>query len=155
MKKVIGRREKINLPDWDLWGISGKVDTGAYTSSIHSEYAEMIKKGDKSYLRFTVLDRRHPKYTGNVIETDDFTVKSVKNSFGEAQNRYQIVTTIELFGEKFDTEFTLSDRSRMRNQILLGRKTLRGRFIVDVDLTDQSKKMAKLASNRQLGKSGG
>ena len=149
MKKIIGRREKISLPAWGISGISGKVDTGAYTSSIHSTYAEMVETEGNRRLRFTVLYPKNPKYTGRILETEHFSVKSVKNSFGQAENRYQVFTVIELFGEKFDAAFTLSDRSKMRNQVLLGRKLLKGRFTVDVDLTNQSLKTLKISQEKK------
>ncbi|MCC5939686.1 MAG: ATP-dependent zinc protease [Lunatimonas sp.] len=148
MKRVIGRREKISLPEWGISGISGKVDTGAYTSSIHSVFSEMVEVDGNRRLRFTVLDPKNPKYTGKILETEHFSVKSVKNSFGQAENRYHVLTTIELFGEKFEAAFTLSDRSKMRNQVLLGRKLLRGRFVVDVDLINQSLKALKTSQNK-------
>ncbi|WP_209329579.1 ATP-dependent zinc protease family protein [Lunatimonas salinarum] len=149
MKKTVGRREKISLPEWGISGISGKVDTGAYTSSIHSTFAEMVDIAGGSKLRFTVLDPKNPRYTGKVIETDTFSVKSVKNSFGQAEVRYQVFTTVELFGERFEASFTLSDRSKMRNQVLLGRKLLKGRFVVDVELTNQSLKALKTSKNKK------
>ena len=52
---------------------------------------------------------------------------------GEVQERYVIRAVVRLFGEDFETEFSLSDRSDMRYPVLLGRSLLRqGRFVVDV-----------------------
>jgi hypothetical protein len=48
-----------------------------------------------------------------------------------------------MFDVEFDAEFTLTDRSKMRNPILLGRKILIGRFIVDVQEVNLSKKSLK------------
>lgn len=144
MKQIIGRKEKINLPEWDLKMIPAKIDTGAYTSSIHSDFAkeEKDEMGNK-VLTFTLLPNTHKKYSGKLIRTTDYTTKKVKNSFGQAEDRFKITTKVKLFGEEFDAEFTLSNRTNMRNPILLGRKILQGRFIVDVDLTYQSQKSAK------------
>ncbi|WP_373497348.1 RimK/LysX family protein, partial [Aquiflexum sp.] len=69
--------------------------------------------------------------------------KKVKNSFGQAEVRYKVSTKVIMFGVEFEAEFTLTDRSKMRNPILLGRKILIGRFIVDVQEVNLSKKSLK------------
>ena len=113
-KKIIGRKEKISLPDLGLKLVWAKVDTGAYTSSVH---AENIR-----------LENRE----GKEVVVENFREKKVKNSFGHAETRFLIITKMILAGETFDAEVTLTDRSSMKNAILLGRKTLRNRFLVDV-----------------------
>ncbi|AGA78007.1 ATP-dependent zinc protease family protein [Echinicola vietnamensis] len=139
-KHVIGRREKISLPDWGLKMISAKVDTGAYTNAIHCEWVEEKVENGQELLVFKLLEPEHRLYTGKVIKTKKYTQKKVKNSFGNAELRYKVTTRVIMFDKAFDVEFTLSDRSKMRNAILLGRKMLRGRFLVDVDQTNLSKK---------------
>ncbi|WP_332911449.1 RimK/LysX family protein [Algoriphagus boritolerans] len=67
----------------------------------------------------------------------------MKNSFGQAEVRYLIVTKIKIAGETFSAEFTLSDRSNMKNSILLGRKILRDKFLVDVNKVNLSKAYRK------------
>jgi hypothetical protein len=52
--------------------------------------------------------------------------------------RYVIKTKVTLFGKTFKTEFSLADRQQMRYPVLLGRKLLRNRFIVDVSLENVS-----------------
>jgi hypothetical protein len=54
-----------------------------------------------------------------------------------------IETTFELAGEIYSAEFTLSDRSSMRNAILLGRKILRNRFLVDVSKVNLARQYRK------------
>ena len=149
MKQIIGRKEKISLHEWGLKMVTAKIDTGAYTSAIHSDFAQEERDdlGNK-VLTFTILPQSHRKYSGKIIRTTDYTTKKVKNSFGQAEDRYKIMTKITLFGEEFEAAFTLSDRSDMKNPILLGRKLLKGRYMVDVDLTYQSQKAAKTISKR-------
>lgn len=149
MKQVVGRKERISLPEWGLKLVAAKIDTGAYTSAIHSGFAkeETDDMGNK-VLTFTVLSDLHKKYSGQIIRTTDYTTKKVKNSFGQAEDRYKIMTKVIFFGEEFEAEFTLSDRTNMRNSILLGRKFLKGRYVVDVDLTYQSQKTVKTNPKR-------
>ncbi|MFC4873097.1 ATP-dependent zinc protease [Negadavirga shengliensis] len=133
MKRIIGRKEKISFPEWNIQEITAKVDTGAYNGAIHSMYAEeMIENGEK-VLYFQILDPRHPFFKDKKLRTGRYTVKKVKNSFGHMEKRFLIKTTISIFGEEFEAGFTLSDRSEMKNAVLLGRRVLKGRFLVDVD----------------------
>ncbi|WP_425636081.1 ATP-dependent zinc protease [Algoriphagus yeomjeoni] len=131
-QKIIGRKEKISLPKLGLNLVWAKVDTGAYTSSIHAENLEVVEENGKRILRFHPLLPGHKSYTGEMVTFEHFREKKVKNSFGHAEVRYLIETTFELAGESYSAEFTLSDRSSMRNAILLGRKILKNRFLVDV-----------------------
>ncbi|MDG1276889.1 MAG: RimK/LysX family protein [Algoriphagus sp.] len=144
-KKIIGRKEKISLPDLDLKLVWAKVDTGAYTSSIHAENIHVEEIEGKRVLKFQALMEGHHAFTGKIVTFDEFTEKKVKNSFGHAEVRYMIVTTIKIADETFAAEFTLSDRSSMRNAILLGRKTLKKRFLVDVDHTNLARSYRKKA----------
>jgi hypothetical protein len=140
MKKIIGRREKIHLPEWGLRYVTAKTDTGAYTSAIHCEFSEEIIENSVPVLYFKVLSPKHKKFKNKLIRTEYFTEKVVKNSFGQAEVRYKVNTKVVMFGEEFDAEFTLTDRSKMKIPILIGRKLLRGKFLVDVDSINLSKK---------------
>jgi hypothetical protein len=141
--KTIGRKEKISLPDWGLMDLTAKIDTGAYTSSIHCEFWEERLEKEVPMLYFKILDPSHKKYNGRLLYTRSFTQKKVKNSFGQEELRYKVSTKVLMFGEEFEAEFTLTDRSKMRIPILLGRKMLTGRFVVDVKEINLSKKFKK------------
>lgn len=120
------------MPELGLRLVWAKVDTGAYTSSVHAEdIREEIIEG-KKVLTFQVLLPGHKGFTGEKITFEKYREKKVKNSFGQVENRYLIETEMEMAGEKFTAEITLTDRSSMKNAILLGRKIIRDRFLVDV-----------------------
>ena len=89
-------------------------------------------------ITFRLIDPSHEAYNGKEFRTDNFKKKKVKSSFGHTEYRYVIKSKIVLFGKEFETDFTLADRLRMRYPILLGRKLLRRRFIVDVSRKDLS-----------------
>ena len=143
MKKIIGRRERITLPEWGLKNVTGKIDTGAYTSSIHCDFVEEKEEDGKKILFCKILEPSDKKYNGKLLRSENYSQKKVKNSFGQAEVRYKVSTKVIMFGVEFDAEFTLTDRSKMRNPILLGRKMLTGRFIVDVQEVNLSKKSLK------------
>nr|WP_293834347.1 RimK/LysX family protein [uncultured Arsenicibacter sp.] len=135
-KQLIGTTDLVDFPDLGLCDVPAKVDTGAFTSALHCKEVEVIQDGTKTRLSFYIIDPSHP--LPKRIYSDNFTRKMVRNSFGHAEMRYVIKTKIVLFGRIIKTEFTLADRERMRNPVLLGRKLLRNRFIVDVSLKNLS-----------------
>jgi len=131
-KDIIGRSDKVDLPDLDLFELDAKVDTGAYTSAIHYHHAEVIERENERVLHFTLLDPKHPNYNDKSFYFKDFDERIIKNSFGDSEKRYIIKTVVQLFGKNFETELSLSDRGNLKFPILLGRKLLRKGFIVDV-----------------------
>lgn len=141
-RKTIGRVDKIDLPDLDVWDITAKVDTGAFTCSIHCAEIQEIEKDGKRWISFLIPESEQLD-SFKRYQSDRFTQRLVKSSSGHTENRYVIKTTLRLFGEDLTAEFTLSDRSSMRYPLLLGRKVLQGRFVVDVAKTNQSYKTKK------------
>lgn len=128
IKKTIGRIDKVDLPDLGIATAKAKIDTGAYTSSIH---CKKIKVKDE-VLSFYLPIEIQGKSVIKKFQTKLFTQKTIKSSNGKSETRYIIKTRIVLFGKSYLTDFSLSDRSLMKNPILLGRKLLKDRFIVDV-----------------------
>lgn len=134
MKKTIGRIDKADFPLFELYEIAVKIDTGAYTSSIHCK--NVIE--EKGLLKCNFLDEEHPDYDGREIVFKDYDMAQVKSSNGLVQTRYKIKTKIILFGEEYDIFLTLSDREEMKFPVLLGRTFLSKNFIVDTSLTNIS-----------------
>lgn len=133
-KNIIGRKEKVDLPLLNLSQISARVDTGAFTSSIHCSF---IQKIEPHKVECIFLDESHPKYTGKKYIFDVIKKVKVKSSNGQSESRYVIQTSMTLLGQTHDVLFTLADRKGMNNPILLGRQFLSHKFIVDVDLKNQ------------------
>ena len=133
-KKVIGRFDKADFPLLNLENIAIKIDTGAYTSSIHCENMEEID--DRLVCKF--LDEEHPLYNGKEFIFKDYDIVFVRSSNGIIQKRYQVESTIKLFNKIFKISLTLSARQEMRFPVLIGRKFLTKKFIVDTELTDVS-----------------
>jgi hypothetical protein len=134
--KILGRSDRVDLPGLGLSNIQAKIDTGAYTCSLHCSFVS-VKEG---VLQFVLLDSEHPEFTGMKFYFKHFTQREIKNSFGEAELRYVIKTTITIYGITIRAEFSLSDRDKLRFPVLLGRKILRKRFLIDVTEKDLSYK---------------
>lgn len=125
---MLGRYDRVDLPDLGLKNIHAKIDTGAYTSSLHCKRADVVN----GTLEFVLLDEEHPEFTGMTFKTSRFEEKDIKNSFGEVERRFVIQTRIRIHGEDIDAHFSLSNRGSLKFPILIGRKILRGRFVIDV-----------------------
>lgn len=129
--KVIGRLEPIDFPEWDLFGIEAKIDTGAYTSSLHCHHIEAIEKDGKPYVKFNLLDPSHEIYNDKLFKLPIYKTKKIKSSNGSTEKRYIIRTVAHISGKELNIELSLTDRSEMRYPVLIGRKLLNGHFLVD------------------------
>lgn len=144
-KRIIGRRDKVDMPGLHLTDMDVKIDTGAYGNALHCHMMEEIVDGRVKKLRFKVLDPSHPEYKELFFYSEEYRRKKVKNSGGKAELRYAIKTTILLFGKTYITEFSLTNRKKMRHPILIGRKFLSGKFLVDVKVKNVSYIMKTLS----------
>lgn len=143
-KITIGRKDKANFPKLALKNIDIKMDTGAYTSAIHCHQIEKKEKEGKEVLVFKLLDPSHTQYQNREIVVEHYKEKNIKNSFGSSEKRFIIKTDIVLFDEKYTIELSLSERGEMRFPILIGRRFLMGKFIVDPSKYDLSNKKKKI-----------
>jgi hypothetical protein len=132
--QILGRYDRVDLPELGLSNIHAKVDTGAYTCSLHCHRAEIVE----GKLEFILLDEEHPEFTGMKFIFDKFEKRDIKNSFGEVEKRFVIRTDITIFEEVISTEFSLSNRGSLKFPILIGRKILRDRFLINVKMKNLS-----------------
>jgi hypothetical protein len=128
MQKILGRYDRVDLPQMGLYNIHAKIDTGAYTCSLHCFKAEVVD----GRLEFILLDEEHPEFTGMKFVVDKFEERHIRNSFGDMERRFVIITSIKIFNEEIIAEFSLSNRGSLKFPILIGRKILRDRFLIDV-----------------------
>jgi len=132
IKTVIGRTEKVDFPELNLFNIPAKIDTGAYTSSLHCHDIHEENK----VLHFKLVDSSHKEYNYKDHQFTEYFQKKIKNSFGEMEVRYTIKTLVRIGNKRIRTKITLSDRGSMKYPVLIGRSLLKNHFIVDVGLTD-------------------
>lgn len=131
-KRIIGRRELVDFPELGLFRITAKIDTGAYTSALHCHDIEVKNIDGINTLCFKLLDPSLPEYNEQEQRFTKFHEKEIKNSFGDFEKRFVIRTKIKIAKKIISTGISLTDRGNMRYPVLLGRKLLRNRFIVDV-----------------------
>lgn len=143
-KKRLGRSDKLDLPELGLFNIDSKIDTGAYSCSIHCSNIEVTERDGKKVLHFILLDPTHPAYNNKSFYFGNYREKTIKNSFGQAEKRFVINTPVVIYNKVYHTEFSLSNRGNLRFPILLGRKLLKKGFLADVSKINLSfKKKSK------------
>lgn len=128
-KVIIGRSEILSFLDHEIEKVPAKTDTGAYRSAVH---AENISVNTNGTLSFDLLGN-HP-VCGTMarrVTTDEYKSVWVANSFGHREQRYEVKLKVKLGPKIFQARFTLADRSKKIYPILLGRKLLNHRFLVD------------------------
>ena len=130
-KATIGRIENINFSN-DMSNVLAKIDSGAYRSSV---WASNIHEKN-GVLYFCLLGPKSPKYTGKLFSTKNYKLIEVENSFGHKQERYSVFLGIKIAGKRVKSNFTLANRGMKTYPVLIGRKLLRNRFIVDVSIGD-------------------
>ena len=136
MKKTIGRTDRASFPDLGLTDIPIKIDTGAYTSSIHCNNLKV----ENNVLYADFYDENLPRSKPKTVSFTDFATKKVKSSNGVDQNRFKINSNVKLFGKVYKIALTLADRKKMRNPVLIGRKFLNKKFVVDTEFKSLSYK---------------
>lgn len=129
-KVVIGRSESLHFMDYDMADIPAKVDTGAYRSAVHADNIRLSDDGKTLHFR---LLGGHPVCgaLATDMSTTNFKTVFIANSFGEREERFEVKLKVKLGPKIFPATFSLADRSKKIYPILLGRKMLNNRFLVD------------------------
>lgn len=139
-KPIIGRAEEIDVVDLGFFGVPSKIDTGADSSAIW--VSSVVEEEDG--LRCVFFGPGSPFYTGEVVKiTSNYTITRIANSFGQKELRYKLKLRIRVKGRLIRATFTLSDRSLKTYPVLLGRRLLNGKFLVDVSQGDVLKATEK------------
>ncbi|MEL7256294.1 MAG: RimK/LysX family protein, partial [Pseudomonadota bacterium] len=155
-----GWEEWISLPDLGVPALRAKVDTGARTSALHAFDIETFGSAAKPKVRFTV----HP-----IPGRDDLVIpcsapivdrREVSSSNGEKELRFVIESVLEVAGQSWPIEITLTNRSSMASRMLLGRQAMKDH--ISIAATDRflqpelnydvyhTKRMREVQPNRAL-----
>lgn len=129
--QTIGWREWVTLPDFGVPSVKAKIDTGARTSSLHAFGTELFRRRGRDWVRFSIHPEQRSKAGAAMVEALLLDVRTVRPSSGHAERRLVVETTIELLGDRWPIELTLTRRDAMGFRMLLGRQALRGHVLVD------------------------
>lgn len=127
-KIIVGRNEPVDFAGVRR-DVPAKIDTGADSSSVWVSNIRVDKHG---ILRFNLFGEESPYFTGKTIKREHYRVAMVRSASGHEQLRYRTQLSLRIAGRRIRATFNLADRSKNRFPVLIGRRTLSGKFVVDV-----------------------
>ena len=129
-KQVVGQQEQIWLSDLEL-PLTARIDTGAETSSLDARNIALFERDGRRWVRFEIMNPTTGK--------PDALERRLKRTVGIHQSgtteitRRPVIKMGIVIGRINQTaEFTLSDRSHLGYQVLIGRNILKDVMVVDV-----------------------
>jgi hypothetical protein len=128
---VIGWREWVSLPGLGVPAIKAKIDTGACSSSVHAFDVSIEETQGQAIVRFKLHPYQHTSRVTIVAEAVLVEYRRVRSSGGHETLRPVVLADVELLGQRWPIELTLASRDTMGFRMLLGRRALRRRFVVD------------------------
>lgn len=126
---ILGALENVHLTPPGII-FSARIDTGATTSSLNAQDLVELERDGKPYVKFHVINPVNGEKV-ELIERITGYVR-IKEHKGKSKKRPIIKIRVQLAHLDEKIEFTLVDRSRFKQQVLLGRNFLRDLAIVDV-----------------------
>jgi hypothetical protein len=115
---LIGWKEHVRFPKLKLGPLVAKIDTGARSAALH---ADEIEVSGKRVLFLIGRKRCAAPLSG---------FKRVKSSNGISEVRPVVRVTVQLGEREFKLDMSLTKRSDMGVPMLLGRSSIRGKFLV-------------------------
>jgi hypothetical protein len=128
---IVGWREWVSLPELGVTAIKAKIDTGARSSALHVLNIEPFTDRGISAIRFEIPPDRQDTMNVVLTQAEVLDQREVRNSGGQTEVRYAILTLVEIQGIRWPIELTLTNREAMGFRMLLGRQAVRDRFLVD------------------------
>lgn len=127
-KRVVGWKEHAALPDLKINDVIAKMDTGANLASIDASEIKYSTKGGVKHVNFKVMKRNN---TVRKTSAPLAGFKRIKSSNGDVERRPYIKTRLLVDGISKKIELTLTDRGPMDYTMLIGRKALGRRWVVN------------------------
>ena len=127
-KRVVGWKEHAALPDLKIKDVIAKMDTGANLASIDASEIKYSTKGGVKHVNFRIMKRNN---TVRKTSAPLAGFKRIKSSNGDVERRPYIKTTLLVDGISKKIELTLTDRGPMDYTMLIGRKALGRRWVVN------------------------
>jgi hypothetical protein len=131
LRKRIGWREWLSLPELDIHKIKAKVDTGARTSALHAFSLRPFRQDNCDKISFDIHPVQHDSTVVVTCVADIIDRRWVTDSGGHRDERYVICTPVILGNDTWPIEITLTERDTMLFRMLLGRSAIRKRYVVD------------------------
>jgi len=126
-KKIVGWVERVRLQPGNIL-LEAKLDSGAEYSSLHAVNITEFSRNDEKWVRFDLNDHHGKKVT---LEGKLIRQAPIKRHFGKKQRR-PVIRLGVCIGEVYrETEVNLVDRTGFIYPMLIGRKFMEGRLVID------------------------
>ncbi len=130
--RLIGWREWLSLETFGIDRIKVKVDTGARTSALHAFAIESVgTRGGVEWIRFVVHPAQRSATPAVPVECPLVGHRWVRSSDGRQTLRPVVRCRMRLGLTVWNGDVTLVRRDLMGFRMLLGRRALKRRFLVD------------------------
>lgn len=126
---VAGWLERARLSPGDIV-LEAKLDSGARTSSLHAVNVQQFERDGKEWVAFDVAgnDGRSVR-----IERPLVRIARIKSALGTDEARPTVTLGICIGSIYRVTEVNLVDRNGLTKPLLIGRRFLKGRLLVDLN----------------------
>jgi ribosomal protein S6--L-glutamate ligase len=130
-KLILGSEEWCSFPELNIPLIKARVDSGAKTSALHAINISPFVRDNENWVKFDINPIQNNSKTIKHCEAKLVDKRVVKSSSGYREQRYVIQTTLNIAGNNWIIEMTLTNRDSMGFRMLLGREAMSGRILVD------------------------
>ena len=127
MSVTAGYIETATFPDYGIT-LEAKLDTGADSSSLGVSGLDRFKRNGKVWYRFTLTGQDGK--TATIEQQTDRVARVMRAEVGDTR-RPIVRLRVCIAGQVGETDFTLTDRSEQRTLLLIGRRFLASRILVD------------------------
>ncbi len=129
-KMVVGQLEQVWLSGPEL-ALTARIDTGAETSSLDARNIELFERDGRRWVRFEIINPATGK-AESLERRLQRTVGIHQSGITETKRRPVVKMGIVLGRSNQAAQFSLSDRSHLGYQVLIGRNILKDVMVVDV-----------------------
>lgn len=131
MPTTAGWIEDVTFPDYGIT-IDAKLDTGADSSSLGVSDLDRFRRDGKTWYRFTIRGA-----DGKTATIEQQTNRVARILRAEVRDTLRPIVRLKvcLAGHEAVTDFTLTNRSERRTMVLIGRRFLASRILVDSSRT--------------------
>lgn len=149
-KTIIGATEFVDFGNRAV-RVPAKIDTGADSSAV---WATKIRVDEDGVLRFALFGEGSKFYNGKIFKRTEYSVVKVRSTTGHEQIRYRTYFKVRVGGRNIKMLMNLSDRSKNIFPVLIGRRSISGKFLVDVSRRNVriKKKLISDQLNEELSK---
>ncbi|RXJ93452.1 ATP-dependent Zn protease [Malaciobacter molluscorum] len=127
-KIIIGQKELVYIPSEDIT-LKARIDTGATTTSINALNIKEVERDGKKWVKFDLKDEKEKLITKSLPIS---RIVKIKRHGTDVQERYVVKMKLTIGNLTQFIDVSLTDRTKFKYPVLIGRNFLNGLVLVDV-----------------------